>query len=91
MSHIDLKALVSAVIGLVIALVPVLLGAPELAPLIGWSVSGCVFLVWAWTKAWPAGPEATGELARQEGRSRRLVDFLITGGHSPVSWRSSLH
>lgn len=79
MSHIDRKALVSAVIGFVIALVPALLGAPELAPLIGWCVAGCVFLVWAWTKAWPAGPELTGELARQEGRSRRLVDSLITG------------
>jgi uncharacterized membrane protein len=79
MSHIDRKALVSAVIGLVIALVPALLGAPELAPLIGWSVAGGVFLIWAWTKAWPAGPEATGELARHEGRSRRLVDSLIIG------------
>ena len=78
MSHIDRKALVSAVIGLVIAIVPVLLGAPELAPLIGWAVAGGVFLVWAWSKAWPAGPEATGELARQEDRSRRLVDSIIT-------------
>jgi uncharacterized membrane protein len=79
MSHIDRKALVSAVIGLVVALVPALLGAPELAPLVGWAVAGCVFLVWAWTKAWPAGPEATGNLALQEGRSRRLVDSLIIG------------
>ncbi|WP_326965322.1 DUF1345 domain-containing protein [Arthrobacter sp. PL16] len=71
------KALVAAVIGLVIALVPVLLGAPELAPLIGWAVAGGVFLGWAWAKAWPAGPEATGKLALQEGRSRRLLDSLI--------------
>jgi len=79
MSHIDRKALIAALIGLVVALAPALLGAPELAPLIGWSVAGCVFLTWAWIKAWPAGPEATGELARQEDRSRRLVDSLITG------------
>lgn len=79
MSHIDRKALISAIIGTVIALVPVLLGAPELAPLIGWSVAGCVFLAWSWSKAWPAGPEARGELARHEGRSRRLVDSLIIG------------
>jgi uncharacterized membrane protein len=79
MSHLDRKALVSAVIGLMIALVPVLLGAPELAPLIGWAVAGCVFLIWAWAKAWPAGPEDTGELALLEGRSRRLVDSLIIG------------
>ncbi|YCK82569.1 DUF1345 domain-containing protein [Arthrobacter sp. D3-18] len=79
MSHMDLKALVSTAIGLVIALVAALLGAPELAPLIGWAVAGCVFLVWAWTKAWPAGPEATGELASHEGKSRGLVDSLIIG------------
>lgn len=78
MSHIDRKALLSALVGLVIAFVPVLFGAPELAPLIGWCVAGCFFLTWAWMKAWPAGPEATGELARQEDRSRRLVDTLIT-------------
>ncbi|WP_426766996.1 DUF1345 domain-containing protein [Pseudarthrobacter sp. 1G09] len=77
MSHLDRKALISAFIGLVIALVPVLLGAPELGPLIGWSAAGGVFLIWAWTKAWPAGPEDTGELARHEGKSRRLVDSLI--------------
>ncbi len=79
MSHIDRKALLSAIIGLVVALVPGLLGAPELAPLIGWSVAGCVFLAWSWSKAWPAGPEDTGELARHEGQSRRLVDSLIIG------------
>ncbi|MEC5201103.1 putative membrane protein [Arthrobacter sp. PL16] len=77
MEHMNRKALVAAVIGLVIALVPVLLGAPELAPLIGWAVAGGVFLGWAWAKAWPAGPEATGKLALQEGRSRRLLDSLI--------------
>jgi uncharacterized membrane protein len=77
MSHLDRKALISAIVGLVIAVVPALLGAPELAPLLGWSVAGCIFLVLAWTNAWPAGPEATGELALQEGRSRRLVDSLI--------------
>ncbi|WP_320538090.1 DUF1345 domain-containing protein [Pseudarthrobacter sp. IC2-21] len=77
MSHLDRKALMSAIIGLVIAFVPALFGAPELGPLIGWSAAGGVFLAWAWTKAWPAGPEATGELARHEGQSRRLVDSLI--------------
>lgn len=79
MSHLDRKALISALIGVVLAFVPVLLGAPELAPLVGWAVAGCVFLTWAWAKAWPAGPEATAKLALQESRSRRLVDSLIIG------------
>src|SRR4051812_34057007 len=77
MSHLDRKAAVSAVVGLVIAFVPVLFGAPELAPLIGWVVAGGVFLTWSWTKAWHADPHKTRELAVQEGRSRRLVDTLI--------------
>src|SRR4051812_16615130 len=79
MSHLDRKAAISGVVGLLVALVPVFFGAPELAPLIGWVVAGCVFLAWAWAKAWPAGPEDTRELALQEDRSRRLVDSLIIG------------
>jgi uncharacterized membrane protein len=79
MSHLDVKAAVSAIVGLLIAILPVLMGAPELAPLIGWVVAACVFLAWAWAKAWPAGPEDTGKLALHEGRSRRLVDTLIIG------------
>ncbi|MFD3444414.1 DUF1345 domain-containing protein [Microbacteriaceae bacterium 4G12] len=77
MSHLSLKAGVSAIVGLLTALVPVLLGGPELAPLIGWAVAAGVFLTWAWAKAWPAGPERTRDLALHEDRSRRLVDTLI--------------
>ena len=79
MSHLDRKALVSGVVGLVISVVPVLFGAPELAPLVGWVVAGGVFLAWSWAKAWPADPDDTRELALHEGRSRRLVDSLIIG------------
>ncbi|MET1053541.1 MAG: DUF1345 domain-containing protein [Mycetocola sp.] len=77
MSHLNRKALVSAGVGLVVAIVSVLLGVPELAALIGWAVAGCVFLVWSWMKAWPAGPEKTRDLALEEDRSRGLVDSLI--------------
>jgi uncharacterized membrane protein len=79
MSHLDRKALVSGLVGLVVAVVPVLFGAPELAPLVGWVVAGGVFLAWAWGKALRAGPDQTRELALHEGRSRRLVDSLIIG------------
>jgi uncharacterized membrane protein len=77
MSHLARKAAISAIIGLLIAFVPVLLGVPELAPLIGWAVAAGVFLAWAWARAWPADPERTRELALHEDRSRRLVDTLI--------------
>ncbi len=56
-----------------------MLGAPELAPLIGWAVAAAVFLTWAWARAWRAGPQQTRDLARHERRSRRLVDALIIG------------
>jgi uncharacterized membrane protein len=77
MSHLDRKALISALVGLVVALVPLLFGAPVLAPLVGWVVAAGVFLAWSWAKALPAGPEDTGKLALHEGESRRLVDTLI--------------
>ncbi|WP_258066084.1 DUF1345 domain-containing protein [Rathayibacter sp. AY1D5] len=42
-----------------------------------WAIAAAVFLVWAWSTAWPAGPERTRDLARHEDRSRKLVDSLI--------------
>lgn len=77
MSHLDRKALISALVGLVAALVAVLFGASELSPLIGWVVAAGVFLALAWAKALPAGPEDTAKLALHEGQSRRLVDTII--------------
>ncbi|THG33011.1 DUF1345 domain-containing protein [Naasia lichenicola] len=77
MSHLTRKAGVSALVGVLVALVPAFFGAPELGPLIGWVVAGAAFLTWAWTSALPAGPERTQELALHEDRSRRLVDALI--------------
>jgi uncharacterized membrane protein len=79
MSHIPRKAVISAVIGIVFAVGAVLLGVPELAPLIGWVVAAGGFLAWAWATAWPAGPEATRDLALHEDKARRLVDVLIIG------------
>jgi uncharacterized membrane protein len=79
MSHLDRKAAISALIGIAAALLSVVLSAPELAPLTGWAVAGSVFLAWSWSRALPAGPGRTRELALHEGRSRRLVDSLIVG------------
>lgn len=77
MSHLSRKAAVSALVGLLVALLPLLFGAGELSPLIGWAVAAGTFLTWAWAKAWPAGPEETRRLALQEDQARRLVDTLI--------------
>ncbi|WZH37883.1 MAG: DUF1345 domain-containing protein [Microbacterium enclense] len=77
MSHLAPKAGVAAGVGLATALVAVLLGIPELAPLLGWVAASGVFLAWAWSRAWPADSERTRSLARHEDRSRKLVDALI--------------
>lgn len=77
MSHITRKAGIAAIVGVLVGLIPVVLGAPELAPLVGWAVAAGVFLTWAWTVAWPADPDRTRHLATHEDRARRLVDTLI--------------
>lgn len=77
MSHLSVKASVAAVIGLVVAVIAVLLGVPDLSPLLGWTAAAAVFLVWVWSRAWPADPGRTRSLARHEDESRSLVDSLV--------------
>jgi uncharacterized membrane protein len=77
MSHLSAKSGVASVVGLAVALIAALLGVPDLSPLLGWVVAAAVFLVWAWSRAWPAGPQRTRALARHEDRSRTLADTLI--------------
>ncbi|MDR6170581.1 MULTISPECIES: DUF1345 domain-containing protein [unclassified Curtobacterium] len=77
MSHLSVKACIAVVVGVAVAVIAGLLGVPDLSALLGWSTAALVFLVWAWSTAWPAGPERTRSLARHEDRSRRMVDVLI--------------
>jgi uncharacterized membrane protein len=72
-----MKAATAAIVGLAVAVVAALLGVLDLSPLVGWATASVVFLVWAWSAAWPADPERTRSLARHEDRSRKLVDALI--------------
>jgi uncharacterized membrane protein len=76
-SHLSMKAGVAAIVGVVGALLAALLGVAELSALVGWAVASAVFLVWAWSQAWPADRERTRSLARHEDESRTLVDALI--------------
>jgi uncharacterized membrane protein len=77
MSHLSAKSGVASIVGLAVAVIAALLGVPDLSPLLGWVVAAAVFLVWAWSRAWPADPRRTRALARHEDRSRTLVDTLI--------------
>jgi uncharacterized membrane protein len=78
-SHLQRKLLISAVAGVAAGAVPVLLGAGELAPLVGWVVGGFVFLIWAWARNWRANARTTSEVAQDEERSRRSVDGIVVG------------
>ena len=46
------------------------LGAPELAPLAGWTVTAAAALTWVWMISWPQDHEGTKRLAEAESRSR---------------------
>jgi uncharacterized membrane protein len=77
MSHLSMKAGVAAVVGLAVGILAAVAGLPDLSALLGWAVASGVFLVWAWSRAWPADRERTRSLARHEDQSRKLVDSLI--------------
>ncbi|MEW1587283.1 DUF1345 domain-containing protein [Micromonospora vinacea] len=47
-----------------------LLGAPELTPLVVWTVAAGTILVWVWRACWSASPERTEQLADAERRHR---------------------
>jgi uncharacterized membrane protein len=64
------RLLLSLATGVVAAGVAVVLGAPELAPLAGWTVAAATALTWAWTVSWPQDDQGTKRLAEAEGRTR---------------------
>ncbi|MFZ6990620.1 DUF1345 domain-containing protein [Curtobacterium sp. RRHDQ66] len=77
MSQLSVKAGIAAIVGGASAVVAALLGVPDLSALLGWVVAAGVFLLCAWSEAWPADPERTRDLARHEDRSRKLVDAVV--------------
>lgn len=61
---------VCAAAGLVAAAVTALVGVPDLAPLVGWTVAAGLAVAWVWRISWPQGHEMTERLAEEEGQSR---------------------
>ena len=79
-SHINRKAVVSTLMGVAVAVAAAMWGAaPEITGLIAWIVAGLTFLLWTWGRYWRADTETTRAIARDEGKSRRVVDALIVG------------
>ena len=64
------RALVSVAAGLVVGVVVGIVGAPELVPLVTWTVATTVVLVWVWRISWPQDHRGTKLLAEEEARSR---------------------
>ncbi|MEW2143331.1 DUF1345 domain-containing protein [Micromonospora vinacea] len=64
------RALWSLAAGAVAGTATALLGAPELTPLVVWTVAAGTILVWVWRACWSASPERTEQLADAERRHR---------------------
>lgn len=64
------RALWSLAVGVVAGAAFALVGAPELTPLVIWTVAAGVILVWVWRACWSASPGRTEQLAEAERRTR---------------------
>jgi uncharacterized membrane protein len=73
------RALVSVAVGLAVGAVVGVLGAPELVPLVTWTVAATVVLVWVWRIVWPQDHRGTKLLAEEEGRSRSTDAAVLIG------------
>ena len=53
------RALWSLAVGVVAGAAIALVGAPELTPLVIWTIAAGTILVWVWRSCWSASPEST--------------------------------
>ncbi len=70
------RALVSLAAGLIAGAAVGLLATPELLPLVSWTVTVAVLLVWVWRRSWPQDAEGTERLAEEE-RTTRSTDIWL--------------
>jgi uncharacterized membrane protein len=64
------RLLLAVAAGVLAVVVAGVLGAPELAPLVGWTVAAAAALIWVWMISWPLDHQGTKGLAEAESRSR---------------------
>ncbi|MEU5785352.1 DUF1345 domain-containing protein [Micromonospora lupini] len=64
------RALWSLAVGVVAGIATALVGAPELTPLVIWTIAAGTILVWVWRACWSASPRRTEQLAEAEQQSR---------------------
>ena len=71
------RVLWSLVVGVVAGTVTALIGAPELTPLVIWTIAAGTILVWVWRSCWPASPQRTEQLAEAEQHSRSTDSAIL--------------
>ncbi len=72
-----MRIAVSALVGAVVAVVAILLGAAVSAPAIGWDAGALTFLVWTWLTIGRMSAQDTAEHATREDPSRPVGDVLL--------------
>jgi uncharacterized membrane protein len=71
------RALMSLALGAAVGAGVAVLGAPELAPLVAWSVASSVAMIWVWRVSWPQSAAGTERLAEAEGRTRSTDSAVL--------------
>ncbi|MEK6439597.1 DUF1345 domain-containing protein [Pseudonocardia sp. T1-2H] len=71
------RGLSSLAAGIVASLVAVLLGATEIAPLVGWTSGVGILLARVWLASWHQGQLGTEELAEEESRTRSTDTWVL--------------
>jgi uncharacterized membrane protein len=73
------KISISALAGVVAAVIVLLAGQPKYAPAVGWDVAAISLLTWTWLVIWPMGSHETKTHATREDPSRPVGDILVLG------------
>ncbi|MEH0825056.1 MULTISPECIES: DUF1345 domain-containing protein [unclassified Micromonospora] len=71
------RALWSLAAGVVAGTATALVGAPELTPLVVWTIAAGTILVWVWRACWSASPKRTEQLAEAEQHSRSTDSAIL--------------
>ncbi|MET8835107.1 DUF1345 domain-containing protein [Micromonospora sp. NPDC004540] len=71
------RALWALAAGVIAGTATALAGAPELTPLVTWTIAAGTILVWVWRVCWSASPERTEELAEAERHSRSTDTAIL--------------
>jgi uncharacterized membrane protein len=64
------RVLICTAFGLASGVVVALLWSPELLPLVSWTVTATIALVWVWRQCWSQGAAGTERVAEEESRAR---------------------